>query len=203
MDMTGALRGTTRGGTTTETNAFRNPAPADASVKPDPEAVQQATEELDQMVKAEGQIMTQEVLRVIQHTDNFSGNVNIWGGSKTIECPGRTRTDSGREGMQGQYVDGAPVHIRLGLVRVGPIAFNAVNAEVYNEIWLRLKSESPLRDSMMVTLTDGNAGSGYIPNDESFSHNTFEVLGSRLKAGCAEDGIVNGLVSLMNESIAH
>ena len=197
MNLSAALRGRKPGATLTSVEG----APADA--KPDPEAIQEATQGVDQMVKAEGEMITQEVLRVIQHTDNFSGDVHIWGGAKTIECPGRTRTDSGREGMQGQYVDGAPVHIRLGLVRIGPIALNAVNAEVYNEIWLRLKGESPLRDSMMVTLTDGNAGSGYIPNDESFSHNTFEVLGSRLKAGCAEDGIVNGLVSLMNDSMNH
>jgi hypothetical protein len=55
----------------------------------------------------------------------------------------------------------------------------------------------------MVTLTDGNAGSGYIPNDESFSHNTFEVLSSRLKPGCAEDGIVNGFLGLMSDSMKH
>jgi neutral ceramidase len=178
-------------------------APADPNAKPDPAAVEEATANLDAMVKAEGQIISQEILRTMQHTDNFSGDVRIWGGAKSIECPGRTRTDSGREGMQGQFIDGAPVHIRLGMVSVGPIAFNAVNAEVYNEIWLRLKAESPLRDSMMVTLTDGNAGSGYIPNDESFSHNTFQVLGSRLKPGCAEDGIVNGLLGLMSDSMKH
>jgi len=177
--------------------------PADPNAKPDPAAVEQATANLDAMVKAEGQIISQEILRTMQRTDNFSGDVRIWGGAKLIECPGRTRTDSGREGMQGQFVDGAPVHIRLGLVSVGPIAFSAVNAEVYNEIWLRLKAESPLRDSMMVTLTDGNAGSGYIPNDESFSHNTFQVLGSRLKPGCAEDGIVNGILGLMSDSMSH
>lgn len=194
-DLSAVLRGRKPGGSPL------GQGPADPNVKPDPEAVQQATDELDQMVKAEGEIISQEILRVAQHTDNFTGNVRIWGGAKTIDCPGRTRTDSGREGMQGQYVDGAPVHIRLALLTVGPIAFSAVNAEVYNEIWLRLKSESPLHDSMMVTLTDGNAGSGYIPNDESFGHNTFEVLSSRLKPGCAEDGIVNGLLGLMSDSM--
>ena len=172
-----------------------------ASAKPDSEAIQKASEEMNQLVKAEGQILAQEVMRVSNLTDNFTGDARIWGGTTTIECPGRTRTDSGREGMVGQYVDGSPVHIRLGLVRVGPFAFGAVNAEVYNEIWLRLKKESPFRDSMMVTLTDGSAGSGYIPNDESFSHNTFEVLSSRLKAGCAEDGIVNGIRGLMTDSM--
>ena len=196
-DLSAVLRGRKPGGPPL------GQAPADPNAKPDPAAVEEATAELDQMVKAEGEIISQEVMRVMQHTGNFSGDVRIWSGSSTVECPGRIRTDSGREGMEGQYKDGPPVNIRLGLVRVGPIAFNAVNAEVYNEIWLRLKNESPLRDAMMVTLTDGNAGSGYIPNDESFSHETFEVLGSRLKPGCAEDGIVDGLVGLMSNSMSH
>lgn len=196
-DLTAVLRGRKRGGPPL------GQAPADPNAKPDPAAIEEATAGLDQMVKAEGEIISEEILRVMQHTDNFTRDARIWGGTKTIECPGRTRTDSGREGMQGQYVDGSPVHIRLDLLTVGPIAFGGVNAEVYNEIWLRLKSEAPLRDSMMVTLTDGNAGSGYIPNDESFSHNTFEVLSSRLKPGCAEDGIVNGLAGLMSDSLQH
>lgn len=181
--------------------ATGNQGAGDVSAKPDSEAIQKATEEMDHVVKSEGQIIAQEVMRVSDLTDNFAADARIWGGTKTIECPGRTRTDSGREGMQGQYIDGSPVHIRLGLVTVGSFAFGAVNAEVYNEIWLRVKAESPFRDSMLVTLTDGNAGSGYIPNDESFSHNTFEVLSSRLKPGCAEDGIVNGIVGLMSDSM--
>lgn len=194
-DLSAVLRGRKPGGPPL------GQAPADPNAKPDPAAIEGATAGLDQLVKAEGEIISQEILRVMQHTDDFTSHARIWGGTKTIECPGRTRTDSGREGMQGQYVDGSAVHIRLGVLTVGPIAFGAVNAEVYNEIWLRLKSESPFRDAMIVTLTDGNAGSGYIPNDESFSHNTFEVLSSRLKPGCAEDGIVNGIVGLMDNSM--
>lgn len=194
-DLTAVLRGRKPGG------PALGQAPAEPGAKPDPAAVEEATAHLDQMVKAEGEIISQEVMRVMQHTDNFNGDVRIWGGATTIECPGRIRTDYGREGMQGQYTDGPPVHIRLGLLRIGPIALSAVNAEVYNEIWVRLKHESPLRDAIMVTLTDGNAGSGYIPDDESFSHETFEVLSSRLKPGCAEDGIVNGLVGLMSNSM--
>jgi neutral ceramidase len=196
-DLSATLRGRKPGG------PALGQAPADPNAKPDPAAVEEATANLDQMVKAEGEVISQEVMRVMRLTDNFSGDARIWGGSTTIECPGRIRTDFGREGMEGQYKDGPPVHLRLDLVRVGPIAFNGVNAEIYNEIWLRLKKQSPLHDAMMVTLTDGNAGSGYVPNDQSFSHETFEVLGSRLKPGCAEDGIVNGFDKLMTDSMNH
>jgi hypothetical protein len=47
---------------------------------------------------------------------------------------------------------------------------------------------------MMATLTNGTARSGYIPDDESFGKLTFEVLSSRLKPGCAESAIVNGIL---------
>ena len=52
----------------------------------------------------------------------------------------------------------------------------------------------------MVTLTNGMARSGYIPNDAAFGHYTFEVLSSRLKPGCAEDGIVDGLLDLIDKA---
>lgn len=50
---------------------------------------------------------------------------------------------------------------------------------------------------MLATLTNGIANSGYIPDDASFGHNTFEVLSSRLQPGCAETGIVDGIIGMM------
>jgi neutral ceramidase len=41
-----------------------------------------------------------------------------------------------------------------------------------------------------------SAQTGYIPSDDAFGRNVFTVLNSRLKPGCAEAGIVNGLVAL-------
>jgi hypothetical protein len=54
-----------------------------------------------------------------------------------------------------------------------------------------------MANTVMVTLANGAAPSGYIPDDASFSHDTFHVLGSRLKPGCAEDSIANGLTDLV------
>ena len=76
-----------------------------------------------------------------------------------------------------------PVEIRLGLLRVGDVMIGAVNAEVFNPIAQRLKRESPYKATMMATLTNGAARSGYIPDDASFGKYTFEVLSSRLKPG--------------------
>ena len=73
---------------------------------------------------------------------------------------------------------------------------------VANPIAQRLKRESPFKATMMATLTNGAARSGYIPDDESFGKYTFEVLSSRLKPGCAESAIVNGILTLIDSARA-
>ena len=99
--------------------------------------------------------------------------------------------------MPGTYVDADPVEIRLSLLKIGDTVIGGVDGEVFTAIAQRFKAESPYKHTMMATLTNGMARSGYIPSDEAFGYNTFEVLGSRLKPGCAESAIVNGLLDLI------
>jgi len=124
----------------------------------------------------------------------------VVGAQKTISCPGRERTNDGRAGFEGTYRDAGPVELRLGLLRVGAVMIGAVNAEVFNPIATRLKRESPAAATMMATLTNGSARSGYIPDDESYGKYTFEVLSSRVKPGCAESSIVHGLLDLIAQA---
>jgi hypothetical protein len=70
------------------------------------------------------------------------------------------------------------------------IRYNAVMRE-------GAKIQSPYARTMMATLTNRSARSGYIPNDAAFAMNTFEVVSSRLQPGCAESSIVNGILDLM------
>jgi hypothetical protein len=126
-------------------------------------------------------------------------DATLRGAQASISCPARRRTDSGRAGNAGTYVDAGEVAIGLGTLRIGDVYIGAVNAEVYNAIAQRLKHESPFKHTMLSTLTNGMAQTGYIPSDEAFGYNVFTVLSSRLKPGCAEAGIVNGLLELMRE----
>ena len=50
----------------------------------------------------------------------------------------------------------------------------------------------------MVTLT--NAYAGYIPGDASYAKYAFEVPGSGVKPGYAEEGIVNGILDMMTST---
>jgi Neutral/alkaline non-lysosomal ceramidase, N-terminal len=161
-----------------------------------PEVARLMTEQKE-MAKSMGQLLGEEVLRAMREAKPGDADARILGKETTITCPGRERTNEGRGGIAGTYKDGPPVQIRLGLLMINDIAIGTVNGEVYNEIAQRLKRESPYAKTMMATLTDGFAMSGYIPDDASFGHNTFEVLSSRLQPGCAETGIVEGTISMM------
>lgn len=156
-----------------------------------------------QMIQSMGQFLGEEVLHVMRGMERTESDVPVYGAEKTISCPGRERADSGRAGYPGTYKDAAPVDIRLSLLRIGDIAIGGVNAEVFNLIAQRLKAESPYARTMMATLTNGMARSGYIPNDAAYGMYTFEVVSSRLKPGCAETSIVNGILDLMAESRGH
>lgn len=152
-----------------------------------------------QMVLSMGQFLGEEVLHVMRGITRKDTTVAIDGGVSTIRCPGRERTNQGRAGFEGTYKESNPVEIRLGVLRVGDVMIGAVNAEVFTGIAQRLKRESPYKATMMATLTNGSARSGYIPDDASFGKLTFEVLSSRLQPGCAESSIVNGLLELMQQ----
>ena len=151
-----------------------------------------------QMVLSMGQFLGEEVRHVMRGIERTDTAVPLSGRFSTISCPGRERTNQGRAGFEGTYKEGSPVEIRLGLLRIGDVMIGAVNAEVFNPIAQRLKRESPYKATMLATLTNGAARSGYIPDDASFGKQTFEVLSSRLQPGCAESAIVNGLLSLID-----
>jgi neutral ceramidase len=156
-----------------------------------------------QMILSMGQFLGEEVMHVMRGMDRMESGIAVEGGFKTVSCPGRERTNEGRAGFPGEYKEAGPVDIRLGLLRLGDIMIGAVNAEVFNPIAQRLKKESPWAQTMMATLTNGSARSGYIPNDAGFGMYTFEVLSSRLQPGCAESAIVNGILDLMAASRVH
>lgn len=153
-----------------------------------------------QMILSMGQFLGEEVLHVMRSIDHSVTNAKIYGDQKIITCPGRKRTNSGRAGFAGTYEDADSVKIRLGLLLIDDIAFTAVNGEVFNLIAQRLRKESPYSRTMMLTVTNGMANSGYIPNDAAFGYQTFEVLSSRLKPGFAENGIINGILDMMEKA---
>lgn len=90
------------------------------------------------------------------------------------------------------------VDIRLGLLRIGDIAFAGVNGEVVTTIYERLRNLSPLKDTVLVSIANDRIG--YIPSDDMFDAPVFAVNGSPVARGCAEENIVNGIVEMIRSS---
>ena len=86
------------------------------------------------------------------------------------------------------------------MLRIGDINFVTVNGEVYSQIGDAAEGEAPANKTIVVTLANGMANSGYIYSDEAYSHLTFQVIGSRLKPGCAEQKIVSTAIDLLRRS---
>jgi hypothetical protein len=164
--------------------------PGADKVAVDPVAMDQSI----QLVKAMGLLTAEEAIRLISHIRTMNSEVKIEGAQQEVTCPGRRRLDTGREGEPGKYEDSPdPIRIKIGALRIGDIALGSANAELYNMIGQHVKAGSKFRETVLVTLTNGMANSGYVPTDDAFGRYTFQVLGSALKPGCAEARIVNGI----------
>jgi hypothetical protein len=164
---------------------------------------------LQQWMQAEGLVLGEVVIRAMTHSTPKERYVRIAGQQQVISCPGRVRVDAGAHinsgptpfvvGMPGTYKDGPSIPIRIGMLGIGDIALTHVDAEIYTLIGQRIKSQSPMAHTMVVVIANGRSPSGYIPDDASFTHLTFQVLGSRLQEGCAEDAISNGLTQMVTD----
>ncbi|MCF0223615.1 MAG: hypothetical protein HUK20_05035, partial [Fibrobacter sp.] len=145
----------------------------------------------------------EEVKYVMMMMRRFEGNVTLNCARKTITVPGRRQTNGGgRAGYAGTYEDGPDCEIGLALIMLDDIPVCGVAGEPYNAIAVELKSKSPYSRTFMVTVCDGldARGGGYIPDDESYGMEVFEVLGARYKQGYAQKGIVDGLLDMIHDA---
>jgi hypothetical protein len=150
-----------------------------------------------------GQMIATTAVRVMREDIQPVDTASIWGGQERFSCPGRERLDAAnpaRENVFPGYKDGPEVNLKVGLLRIGDIHFVTVNGEIYSQIGLKLKEQAPANKTLVVTLANGAANSGYIYSDDAYSHLTFQVIGSRLKPGCAEEKIISTAIGLMRKS---
>ena len=145
-------------------------------------------------VDALGYLLAEEVVRVSDQI-TASPRGRIRGLQKLVTCPGKRTVQPPGQGREYKFEDADPVPIRLSLLVINDIALAGVSGEVLTNIGSRLKRESPINRTMMVTHCNGS--SGYIPDDAAYEQVSYEILTSRVKPGCAENAIVNGFLEMM------
>jgi len=160
---------------------------------------------LFRFIESEGQILGEEVIRIMTVTRKSTEDVYIAGQERVVNCPGRKRINgdkmgAAREGVEGVYEDAPDVSMKLGTLGLGTIAILHADGEIFSYIGLRLKSESPLTNTMVVSFANLGRGKGYyIPYDAAYGFQTMEVLDSPIKEGYAEQSIVNNMIEMVTE----
>jgi neutral ceramidase len=187
-----------KGSNAQQASAEREPIPAENL-----DAYKKALARTGDYVHMLGTMIGSSSVRVMRESIQPIDTARIWAGQENFTCPGRIRNDAAnpaRENVFPGYKEGPDVNLKVGLLRIGDINIATVNGEVYSQIAMRLKATAPANKTIVVTLASGMANSGYIYSDEAYSHLSFQVIGSRLKPGCAEGRIVSTALDLMHRS---
>jgi hypothetical protein len=145
------------------------------------------------LVDALGKVLGEQVVRVSSGIKSSTADARLWGVQQVASCPGRRFV---RGSQPPQFTDTDPVDIRLSLLMLNDIALTGISGEVFTLIHQHLDERAPFRHTMMLTHTNGS--SGYIPDETAFEQMSYEIRSSRLKPGCAESAIINGLLDMMN-----
>jgi hypothetical protein len=143
-----------------------------------------------------GRILGEEVIRVAGEIKT-TPRARLQGLQKVISCPGQ-RLVPGSKFPNHQFQDSPPVDIRLSLLMVNQIALTGVSGEVLTMIGQGLKKQSPFTHTIMATHCNGS--SGYLPDDAAYQQISYEITTARVKPGCAERGIIEGLLELMEKT---
>jgi neutral ceramidase len=144
-----------------------------------------------------GRMQGEEVVRVAGSITRVSDEAAVWTAQRTLTCPGqRADREAARRG-EPAFTDVGPVDLRLSLLMLGNVAFAGVSAEVYTRIYDHLRKDSPFTNTILLSMVNDRLG--YLIDDQSYGRTYRPALGVPVKQGCAEAGIVDGFVEMMNQ----
>jgi len=146
------------------------------------------------LMKALGQVVGEEVVRVAGRIDRMTPMARIAAEGRVISCPA-SPPKGNRGGKNVPQVDSLDIY--LGLVMIDHIAITSVSGEVAANIYYHLRKDSPFTNTIMITMANDRIG--YIVEDAAYDTPTFEAMGTPLQPGAAEKAIVHGLVDMMSQ----
>jgi hypothetical protein len=152
---------------------------------------------------AQGLIVGVEAFHAADAITSMTGKVRISGGQSAFSCrfvppPAPAPRADGAPVMFPPNPDFKEViptpatqTIQLSAIRINDIALVGVSGEVFTQIYWNLLKRSPLKNTIMVTMTNDRVG--YIADDAAYDG---PYRNGQIERGCAENGIVEGLLTL-------
>jgi hypothetical protein len=147
-----------------------------------------------------------EVIKVGKRITEMTDSAELFAAERVVSCEMNVTQSAPRNGASAgappqipmkQLLEppkpGDSLDIHLGLIRINQLAITGVSGEVGSGIFQHLKRASPLKNTIMITLS--NDRDGYIPDDAGWDH---QGNGQAFVRGCAERAIVDNLVEMMS-----
>jgi len=139
-----------------------------------------------------GEDLGNEVIRVAKDI-RTSDKGKISALQKLIYLPAKERRGNFQ---QPTSVKRDSLMIRLSAMKIGNLVLTGVSGEVFNQISVKMRTQSPYTNTFMVTHCNGS--SGYLVTDEAYAVGGYEAGSTRAKSG-AEKAIIDNLLKMINE----
>jgi hypothetical protein len=154
-----------------------------------------------------GEDLANESLRVMKDVKTFStGNISAM--QREISLPAKPR-DPGVTPRPGAET-GDSLKVRLSALKIGNIILTGVSGEVFNQISVKMRNQSPYANTFMISHCNGSSGylitenaypkpgtkGGY--EDKTAPTGGYEPTSTRAKTG-AEKAIIDNLLEMINE----
>lgn len=154
-----------------------------------------------QLADVMGRILGEIAIEAADKSKNITPSVELYADSKDTVCPGEKLDREAYAKGEVRFLDAPSQTLHTDLLMINDVALAGVAAEVVTNIYSHLREESPLRATILVTLTNGRLT--YIPDDAAYDMPIFEVRASSLKRGCGEAAIVNGFAQMITDRVTH
>ena len=153
-----------------------------------------------------GEDLGKESLRVAKDIQKFSSG-KITALQRVISLPMKEKEGEGYRRPESKKDDS--LQVRLSAIKIGNIVLTGVSGEVFNQISVKMRKQSPYAFTLMITHCNGS--SGYLVSEDAYtkagvtgSHDKYvptggyEVNSTSVKTG-AEKAIINNLLEMINE----
>jgi neutral ceramidase len=145
-------------------------------------------------IEAIGQTLAAEVITICEQTVSYPMK-DLEVSNQVIKAEGKKPGESRMPNVA--LEPGPEVDIRVSSLKIGNILIAGISGELMNEIGLRIKEESPFKNTFVYTHCNGN--SGYLCTDVSYKEGGYEPMVSRTMPGTEK--IISDVFRQMNNEL--
>ena len=129
-------------------------------------------------IESLGMLVAEEVLRIASMIESFPAE-SLAGTKMKIMANGKKPFETREPNQKLESAENVPVN--LSALKIGNIVFAGISGELFTEIGMRIKEESPYKNTIIITHCDG--ASGYLCTNQAYPEGGYEAMVSRVMPG--------------------